>query len=479
METEATMRRLPSHILLGLLLLAALAPLGAFLLYAFFQLPSPLETYHLEAKFVHFCWRVQHGLPLYPVWRSGPYVSNFFSPLYFLVVGSIGSLLDATLNQLYPIGRAISFLANLGLVAMLALVVKARQGASAAALAVALGLGTAPEYGFAVMARPDVLAEFLGIAGFLLAIRRPQASQACGLLLLVLAALCKQTTLVYLLAASLAWFLEGERKRAAALLLTGIGLFALVVGLVTLLVEPRLLADLFGERVMPTDPAQWVSVWRRAAMQGLDTLLLVAFGAWYWSRRPSRDLPFLALVLVLVPVALLTTAKRVADLNYLLGLRSLALLAAGALWHAASQAAQSHQFSQFLHAPPGQAMNRVIEAIGREAADPSLHVLTYSGSIDIQQGARTLCADPWLFRQLAERGQLDLTPLQQDIEQQRFDRVLTRSDLMLDSYSSYEFGLPPTLLEPLRRHYQPAGLAGQFFFYERKPEATPPPEADR
>src|SRR5208282_5023886 len=101
--------RLVSWLLL--ILLAARA--AAFLTYAFFRLGSPVETYHLESFMAHLAWRVEHGLSLYPDWRQGPYVANYFAPLYLSVVGLIGRGVGASLDQLFFIGRSVTFAAVL------------------------------------------------------------------------------------------------------------------------------------------------------------------------------------------------------------------------------------------------------------------------------------------------------------------------------------------------------------------------------
>src|SRR6478609_1712822 len=81
-----------------------------FCLGAFFRLQTPLEEFNpLEPKMVHLAWRVQHGVQLYPEWRDYPHVANFFSPVYFMIVGMIGRGVGASIERLYAIGRAVTF----------------------------------------------------------------------------------------------------------------------------------------------------------------------------------------------------------------------------------------------------------------------------------------------------------------------------------------------------------------------------------
>ena len=73
----------------GLLLAGVVRSLG-FLTYVGYAIDSPLQVLILEGSNVHFAWRVQHGLCLYPDADHYPYVANLTSPVYFWVVGGLG-----------------------------------------------------------------------------------------------------------------------------------------------------------------------------------------------------------------------------------------------------------------------------------------------------------------------------------------------------------------------------------------------------
>ena len=88
--------------------LLAAARAAGYLVYAWEHLTTPREVRELESKLVHLAWRVQAGVCLYPAWQDYPHVTNFFSPGYFLVVGLIGRLTGAGLQELFVIGRAIT-----------------------------------------------------------------------------------------------------------------------------------------------------------------------------------------------------------------------------------------------------------------------------------------------------------------------------------------------------------------------------------
>ncbi len=185
---------------LGLMVLLGLVRATAFLVYACATLPTPFEAHFLEAKMVHLAWRVRAGLPLYPDWRGFPYVSNFYSPCYFLLVGGLGRAAGAGLDGLFFIGRGVTFAAALLTTAVLGGAVGRRHGRWAGLAAAAVSLGATPMIGFAVMVRSDLMAELLGLVGFLLSGRRSRRWCAAGCGLLVAAALTKQTAGVFLLA---------------------------------------------------------------------------------------------------------------------------------------------------------------------------------------------------------------------------------------------------------------------------------------
>ena len=86
-----------------------LARAAGYLVNVCEHLTTPREVGELESKLVHLAWRVQAGSrALYPAWSDYPHVTNFFSPGYFLVVGLIGSLTGAGLQELFVIGRAVT-----------------------------------------------------------------------------------------------------------------------------------------------------------------------------------------------------------------------------------------------------------------------------------------------------------------------------------------------------------------------------------
>src|SRR5262249_44793413 len=145
-------------------------------------------------------------------------VANFFGPVYFALVGLLGRAAGADISSLFTIGRAVSFVSGLLTAAVLGAVLWRRYGRGAALVGALLSMGAAPMFGFSVMVRPDMMSETLGLGGFFLSGHRSRAGIVGSMLLLALAVLTKQTTVVFLAAAVLALIVDREWRRGLVLL---------------------------------------------------------------------------------------------------------------------------------------------------------------------------------------------------------------------------------------------------------------------
>lgn len=489
-----------SRLSLVLLLLVAAVRAGLYLDYAYHRSWWPLEAFNLEAKMVHLAWRVQAGVTLYPEWRSYPHVANFFAPLYFVVVGWIGRGLDADLDGLYGVGRAVTCASTVLATVLLGVVAGRRYGRGAGWIGGLVGFGVGPQVGFGVMARPDALADLLGVAGYFAAVGRRRWGLAAGGALLVLAGLTKQTCAVYLGAAAVAVAAEG-RRRAALALLGGCGLaVAIVVAGVAVLLEPHFVAGLLGEARSPWDWGSWRFTSYRIVAVDPEWVVLAAAGLVLWNRPGRRDLPATVLAVVLIASTFVTVGKRGSDLNYALGLRAVGALAAGAMWEAAwsvrsapgtrlgrgavaaagflagflmlysvshieFQARNTRDWTRMFASPSGRAGLGVERLLYGLAADPARRILTDDGAIDIRQKERTAFGDPWLFHMLAETGQLDLSTMLGRVEAEEYDWLITTKDIFEGGYKDYDFGLPIAVIERARRHYRQRGDSGSHFLY--------------
>jgi hypothetical protein len=479
---------------LGLLLFCAALRALLFLVGAFFRLQTPLESFNpLEPKLVHLAWRAQHGVPLYPEWRDYPHVANFFGPVYFLVVGTIGRGVGASIEGLFAIGRTVTFTATLLTSLLVAGVLGRRYGLTAAVFGACVSLGAAPLDGFAVMTRPDVLAELFGFSGFLLAVGHRIAWVWVGGIVLALAVMTKQTAGAYAIAGVIALLAQHRPRRALGLAL---GVSLILAGAVAVLqfgFEPRFVDNLLGERFSPWSIVGWGRLLARLAMIGLELPLLAIVGMILWSCGDPRERSWAVLAAVQLAVSLVVSAKYGADLNYFLGLGTVAALAAGTLWDATWRSIAQPRFWQaglgamlvvLLTLESGLSLlqiQRILRAdvpgyrlstrrqllayrsLFRIAGDPSQRLLTDSGMLDIRQGERTVFADPWLFRVLVETGQIQTAKLAAMIDRQEFAVIVTTHDLFAADYANYDMGLPMALVERARTRYMPRGRVGGLF----------------
>src|SRR6185312_2633291 len=106
---------------------------------------------------------VQLGASLYPRWDSYPHVTNFFGPVYFLLVGLLAAAVKADILTLMVIGRVVTFLATLATTFIVGRVATRHYGRGPGVLGAIMTLGPAPMIGSTFMVRPDALADVLGL----------------------------------------------------------------------------------------------------------------------------------------------------------------------------------------------------------------------------------------------------------------------------------------------------------------------------
>jgi hypothetical protein len=493
------MGRLGRVVLWGLLLLGAARAAG-YLIYAALNFPAEFETFNLEGKMALLADRVRAGSPLYPAWDDYPHVANFFGPLYFLTVGLVGRAVGSSFHGLFLIGRAVTLGSALATSLVIAEALRRRYGRGAAVAGLLFSLGVAPLYGFSIMVRPDLMAELLGLIGFLLTGSRSRLALAFGCVFLVAAILTKQTAAVFLIAAALALWLERKRARAAIVSAACLGALVITVAVGTLWLEPRMARDLFGEMKTPAESFTWFRTLVRALIWSPDLFYFTAVGVVLWARPKVRDVRLLALAGVVVPLTLLATAKRGADLNYYLNFRIIEAFAVGTLWHAvvssSTTAVKRLSIAALFVVLPstltalqlaGSAWqtvanantleNQVLARTSRElvqlAADPQLHLLSDAGLFDVAQRERAVFGDPWLFHLMVETGRIRPETLKHRVDAEYYDLVVTTRDLTRPEYAEYEFGLPMVLVERIREHYVLRQVQANLFIYVRRGDRKP------
>ena len=497
--------RLVAYVLLGLVIVLVALRATAFLLYAYHRLPSPWETYHLEGYMTHLAWRAQHGVMLYPEWRDGPYLTNFYGPVYALIVGLVGRAKGASFEQLFVIGRGVTFAAVLVSPLLAASSLRTARGILAPTVCGLATLGVSPLFGFGVMVRPDLLADVLGFAGFILAVGKTRTTASLGTLLLILAVLTKQTSAIYLVSAAMALCLTHRRPRAAGVFFGASLALALICIVITLTWEPHYLAAMLGEVETPWSTVHWGRVLHHFLSSGPDLAVVSIIGLFLWTVGPARRPELVVLTITMGVVSLLTSAKVGSDQNYFLGLRFTAALAIGTLFgelapagqrpgafllfaallaavslvpgteYAFHQAENARRDSAFMKTTWGNQYDAAFQRVFRMAEDPELRLLTDSGIIDVHQGERTLFGDSYRFRLMVERGLIRPTKIETHLDQQVYDLIVTTHDLFAPDYANYEFGLPTVLVERARARYVSAGSSASLFYYIRKSGAAVAP----
>mgnify|MGYP000883687111 CR=1 FL=1 len=491
---------------IGLFLILALFRAVSFIRYAIAVWNNPEEAYYLEAKMVHLAWRVQHQVRLYPSWRTGPHVANFFGPVYFGMVGWIGQALGSGLDGLFRIARGTTLAGDLITTALVMVVAKKRCGWFGALLAGVLSVGAGPMIGYGAMARPDTLADALGLLGFLVATAAGRGRLVAGGVLLLLAVLTKQTAGMYLGAACLSLWLMGRRKPAIGL---GVGVvltLAVFVGLITLLYEPEFGPCLLGEAGAPWAWTEYRVLLGRTVLILSEMHIGLLVGVGLWAFGPRRDPRLLGLAIVLGLACLVSALKLGSDLNYFLPWRAVTSVAlaefAGLLWaarggrlvlgltlwlgcghaltlsaiHTNVQMAVAIQSIERSKSPAGRLLLQQRERLKGLARDPAVSLLTDRGVLDIEQGERTLFGDPWLFRILAEGNRLDLTKTIQALEEERYDVLITHGRLDDPAYLRYDFRLPQPLVDAASAHYTFQQSTGALMIYRpNRPKSDPKP----
>lgn len=483
------------------LLVGALLAVGAlravlFVVYAALAVGSPDPFYYLEGANVHFAWRVEQGLTLYPEEGVYPYTLNYMGPAYYAAVGHIGRWLDADIPRLYFIGRLLTTGSGLALAVLVYLYLARRLCPIAAAIGGLLALGSGPMVAFGVMVRPDAIADVLGFAGFLLAGSCGAVGLWGGAVLLALACLTKQTAGVYALAAIAALLAASPpAKRRAALLAAATAAIILAVAVAGRLAgEPRLLAGLLAQGQIGFSPRQLATVLSLLNLRSPELLWFPLVGLGLWLGRRWRNLPLAALAISTLLLAILTAAKKGSDLNYFLSLRAVAAIGSATLCDvvlkeavptrraatlvlvslamalpsvlavggAAAEQIKSAWQSQL---PDGQSRLAARTEAIRMASDRQHPILTDCDALGVYQATGAPLLDPYLFRLRVQTGQLDLAALIERINRGQFAALILSADPAIDYPETYIWNLPRTVAASIVAHYRFERHLGPWLVY--------------
>ncbi len=509
--------RLVARWSLRILLLFVALRAVAFCIHVYFDASKTVENYHYESTFVHFAWRVQVGLDLYPNWQELPHTNNFFAPLYFWTVGYLGRWIGVSMPELFHLSRVITIVCALGTTLVVAGEGARRWGLAAGVIGGLATIGPGPMVYFAVMARPDTMAEFFGVAGFMMATRSAIRSTLFGCVLLALAALTKQNYGIFLIAAVATLLIARRFKTAIAVVGCSGAILFLIIVLATLCGESRLLASFFDEGSFPFAFAIWRRIFVRLISLSPDTVVFAVLAIVLWSRPNQRDIGLVTLATILLGLDVLSVAKTGSDLNYFLNLRCLGGLFVASLWHVGhgldplpklgrqnpnepAEAKQSQLTSSLgwitaaavvailsvfpslifdaavaenawtrtrsFQSPHGKQFLAEFALIHRIAQDSNVKLFSDADYVAYYQGERAAFLDAFDFRFLVETGRIQPDMLQHRFDSEYYDLILLSSDLNAPGYSQYFKKLPASIAESIRQHYKPTGMAASLFAYE-------------
>lgn len=480
--------------LAGLILIRA----AVFLVYAYYTVLSPLQAYHLEGANVHFAWRFQHGLRLYPEASDGGLVdANLVGPCYFVVIGTIGNLFGADLPDLYTIGRCITVACSLASALLIGVYLRTQHGRLAVLVGAAAALGSGPMVGFGVMVRPDMMAHLLGLLGFLLCRRKSGSCAVASGMALSLSILTKQTTGLYLIAAALALWSEGRRRESAALAGSVCGAVFLVLILLRAAWEPKIVECFFGQTKISFSYDQYLLILGRLLRESPELIYFAMLGAWIpLGNGPVDDRRMRVLLAVVLGGSIGASAKFGSDLNYFLEGRLLAAVAVGSLCHVALAAPRAEwlaslaagivlfipsvgvlasetvEASKYCETPlafsdgaPSSRFKAYAPQYIALASHPGVRLLTDFDQIAAYQDRRAVLLDPYLLRLRAENGDVNLDGLISRVESRWYDYVVLTGDVNAPTYTRYFWRLPSALADAIRVNYRLHDRRNGFFIY--------------
>jgi hypothetical protein len=473
----------------------------AYLAHALWEIPAPDQPHVLEGAFVHFARCVQTGMPLYPEGQGPLYTCNYMGPCYYWIVGALGRVFDADIHALYLIGRVVTFVCAFGPAAIAALYLWRRYGRRAGLAGFIFGLGSAPMIGYGAMVRPDMMADFLGAAGFLVVCACNRRWLPLAAVLLALGVLTKQTAGVWLLAAVVVLLSRHAWRHALSLSLAAVALVLAVVAILAETGQPHVFVSLFSQGGIPLDSRQQIGVMRLLLDQSPEMLFFALVGCGMWINRRYKDRALLILTCLWLAAAIFTCAKRGSSLNYFLPLRLTEAIAAGMLcvaalrsrshrlvWAVLAMAAAAVMAPSTVHAlqaaqatakrlarldtESGRAKQREFDHYARLAQDPTVRMLTDCDRLAVYQGARAVLFDPYSFRLQVETGQLDPQELVDRLQSRWFQYVILSADVS-GVYSEFFFHrLPTQVATAVKANYRLQSHEAGLFVYVPRESAT-------
>jgi hypothetical protein len=422
-----------------------------------------------EGAIVYSLRAVWGPTDVYRDYSRPPYATTPYPPLYYLLSGTVAKALGPDVDSSYRAGRLVTALSLVIALAMVYLSIRSRTRSLAAAL-VSVASATTLSFAFvwSISCRPDVLALALSLTGLRIFATRVRMSEAMALAAFAMAVMSKQSFLAAPL--SVAAWLYMHHKRAECMRFCII--LACVVGISCALLQwysrGLFINNVVLANVAPLVLSQPLRLGAKFAIDGAIPLSLAVMGALLrkgGGRRHTLDELYFSSSLA---IALVTSLKVGADMNYFIEPGFAVTLLAGRAWPqvrrwlARGKAKAIVGFLAILFACEGyyfrvnwgalEMQKNERDARFRTFVDEmGPQVLIGDAGVAMRAGGRIWLLDKFNASYLCDAGVIDLHEVVRMIEKEEFTGVV--SDVDLDASVEGYLWWPKPVAVAIHRHY--------------------------
>jgi hypothetical protein len=452
------------------------------------------QSFHHEGWILFGILRVRDGLPLYPDYQVYPFNLVLYSPVYYLIVGTLSRVLDLNVDATVTLARISSALATAVSALMIAEIGRlcglSRLGRMAA---VGLFVSCYIIHPWLFSARPDALALACSLAGLWVGLRHQTVRGALVTgMLLALAFHTKQSHVAVAGALLLGTIYFRQFTRTFALAISWSICISVGLAFEHVMSNGLFAANTITPNVLTMRLEFVVKQIGQFLVFGFPSLVLTIMG-WPSLRKASFSLTVIVLyALIAVSVGFFATAKIGASYNQLLeaaavlalfggrGIERLATLAAESQDAGASTRQSAWRplaivlgicaiassvfpgetlFGHIVYTPDDSALVRLI---ARMPGD----ILTERDSLAVVRAGKTpVFADPFGIALLSQDGRWDPSSLHGMIERREFSLIVLATPLdqfaEFDSFPWWPAGTESRIIE----HYVLVGQSRTRLFY--------------
>lgn len=441
-----------------------------------------------EGSIVYSIRAVFHEHLVYRDFRSPPYATTPYTPLYYVVSALSASVMGEGVEAYYRGGRATSLAALITAMAIIFRHVDQTTGSRLAALVSVASLTTVEFlWRWGIACRPDILAATLSLAGVTAIARQTPGGRWVAFLCFTASILTKQSFIAAPVASCLWLCLRGQFGRAAWLTaMISIGLLTSVGGL-EWYSGGRFWENVVGANVAPSDIQQPFRLLGYYLYASLLPLSLAVVGVACAGGKGSTDAgPDLIYNLCCLTIAVGTAAKAGADINYFLEplLASTMFVGRGVealrQWAGARVPRQVFLFAGLilvceptvffmlpdkvyrLSAPKPSVEERALEAL----QDRPRPMLIGDAGLAVRLDQEPILLDKFNVSYLVDAGKVDVSELVDRLKTHNIRAVV--SEVHLKQKISGQPWWPRPIQQAIQEHYQPmASIDGYWFFVPR------------